>query len=47
MGKLVKGVWHDIWYDTKENDGKFVREDAGFRDWVTIAGIAAGMRNTG
>lgn len=38
MGKLVNGVWHDIWYDTKESDGKFVREDAGFRDWVTADG---------
>lgn len=35
MGKLVEGVWHDVWYDTKSNKGKFVREDAGFRDWVT------------
>lgn len=34
MGKLVEGVWHDVWYDTKSNDGKFVREDAGFRDWI-------------
>ena len=35
MGKLVDGVWHDVWYDTKTNGGKFVREDAGFRHWVT------------
>ncbi|TOA21770.1 glutathione-dependent reductase [Vibrio parahaemolyticus] len=34
MGKLVEGVWHDAWYDTKANGGKFVREDAGFRDWI-------------
>jgi len=34
MGKLVEGVLHDVWYDTKSNDGKFVREDAGFRSWV-------------
>ncbi|EJG1657452.1 glutathione S-transferase family protein [Vibrio parahaemolyticus] len=34
MGKLVEGVWHDEWYDTKANGGKFVREDAGFRDWI-------------
>ncbi len=34
MGKLVEGVWHDVWYDTKASGGKFVREDAGFRDWV-------------
>ncbi|SON49186.1 glutathione S-transferase family protein [Vibrio tapetis] len=35
MGKLVEGVWHDVWYDTKESGGKFVREDAGFRGWIT------------
>lgn len=34
MGKLIKGKWHDVWYDTKQHDGKFIREDAGFRDWV-------------
>ncbi len=34
MGKLVEGVWQDVWYDTKASGGKFVREDAGFRDWV-------------
>ncbi len=35
MGKLVEGVWHDVWYDTKSHGGKFVREDAGFRDWIS------------
>lgn len=34
MGKLVDGVWHDVWYDTKSSNGKFIREDAGFRNWV-------------
>ncbi|RTZ16515.1 glutathione S-transferase family protein [Vibrio aquaticus] len=34
MGKLVEGVWHDVWYDTKSSKGKFVREDAGFRNWI-------------
>ena len=38
MGKLVDGEWHDQWYDTKTNDGKFVRADAGFRNWVTADG---------
>ncbi|WP_087016468.1 glutathione S-transferase family protein [Thaumasiovibrio subtropicus] len=38
MGKLVKGEWHDVWYDTKESDGKFVREDAGFRSWISEDG---------
>ncbi|PKF49847.1 glutathione S-transferase family protein [Enterovibrio nigricans] len=40
MGKLVDGVWHDVWYDTKSSNGKFVREDAGFRSWVTASGEA-------
>ncbi|MGF1908317.1 glutathione S-transferase family protein [Vibrio kasasachensis] len=34
MGKLVEGVWHDVWYDTKSSRGQFVREDAGFRQSV-------------
>ncbi|MGV3003454.1 glutathione S-transferase family protein [Vibrio sp. E150_018] len=34
MGKLVEGVWQDVWYDTKSSGGKFVREDAGFRNWI-------------
>ncbi|MDW6093258.1 glutathione S-transferase family protein [Vibrio rhizosphaerae] len=34
MGKLIEGTWHDVWYDTKSQQGRFVREDAGFRDWV-------------
>jgi len=35
MGLLVEGQWKDQWYDTDSNDGQFVREDAGFRDWVS------------
>lgn len=38
MGKLVDGKWHDVWYDTKKNDGKFVRKDASFRNWITKDG---------
>ncbi|MGR5548800.1 glutathione S-transferase family protein [Vibrio sp. DNB22_12_1] len=34
MGKLVEGVWHDVWYETKSSGGKFVRENAGFRNWI-------------
>ncbi|MEM9734461.1 MAG: glutathione S-transferase family protein [Pseudomonadota bacterium] len=40
MGLLVKGVWQDQWYDTKKSGGKFVRSDAGFRNWVTADGSA-------
>jgi putative glutathione S-transferase len=38
MGKLVEGVWQDIWYDTKSTGGKFVRANARFRNWVTADG---------
>ncbi|ELD1796803.1 glutathione S-transferase family protein [Vibrio fluvialis] len=34
MGKLIEGVWQDVWYDTKSSSGRFVREDAGFRGWI-------------
>ena len=40
MGLLVDGVWHDKWYDTRSNDGKFKREDAQLRNWVTTDGSA-------
>ena len=38
MGLLVAGQWQDQWYDTKESGGKFVRESARFRNWVTADG---------
>lgn len=38
MGKLVEGKWHDVWYDTSATNGRFVRESAGFRNWVTSDG---------
>jgi putative glutathione S-transferase len=38
MGLLIDGQWHDQWYDTKSTDGRFVRQDAPFRDWVTADG---------
>lgn len=38
MGLLINGEWHDRWYDTASHGGKFVREEAGFRDWVTADG---------
>ena len=31
MGLLVDGQWHDHWYDTEENEGKFVRDTSRFR----------------
>ena len=40
MGQLVDGHWQDVWYDTKTSGGKFVRKDAGFRNWITADGAA-------
>lgn len=40
MGQLVKGEWHDTWYDTSKTGGKFERSTAGFRNWVTADGSA-------
>ncbi|MEM1074097.1 MAG: glutathione S-transferase family protein [Pseudomonadota bacterium] len=46
MGLLVDGIWHDQWYDTKSTGGKFKRQDAKFRNWVTADG-SAGPSGTG
>ena len=40
MGLLIDGIWHDSWYDTKKSGGKFLREDAQFRNWITPDGAA-------
>ncbi|CAN7434682.1 glutathione S-transferase family protein [Pararhizobium sp. LjRoot255] len=40
MGMLVDGIWHDVWYDTKETKGRFERVAAQFRSWVTADGSA-------
>lgn len=40
MGLLVNGQWQDKWYDTSKTGGKFQREDAYFRNWVTADGEA-------
>ena len=38
MGLLIDGKWHDQWYDT--SDGRFKREDAQRRNWITADGDA-------
>lgn len=40
MGLLVDGKWHDVWYDTKASQGRFVRTESQFRNWVTRDGSA-------
>ncbi|MNQ50478.1 Glutathionyl-hydroquinone reductase YqjG [compost metagenome] len=37
MGLLIDGRWHDQWYDTAA-DGRFKREDAQRRHWITADG---------
>lgn len=38
MGLLIDGQWHDKWYDTDSSDGRFVRSEAQFRNWITADG---------
>jgi len=38
MGKLVDGVWHDVWYDTAKTGGAFKRADSAFRHQVSTEG---------
>lgn len=38
MGQLVEGKWQDVWYDTKSTKGKFVRQSAAHRHWITASG---------
>ena len=40
MGLLVDGVWQDKWYDTESTGGKFKRQEAKFRNWITHDGTA-------
>ncbi len=38
MGLLVDGEWVDRWYDTAASEGRFVRSEAQFRNWITPDG---------
>ncbi len=38
MGKLVDGIWRDVWYDTDKTGGKFERSSQDFRNWITRDG---------
>jgi putative glutathione S-transferase len=40
MGRLIDGIWHDQWYETKKHGGRFVRQDSVFRNWITADGGA-------
>ncbi|GGC82801.1 glutathione S-transferase family protein [Marinobacter halophilus] len=47
MGLLVDGKWHDQWYDTDKTGGKFEREAARFRNWVTMDGSPGPVGESG
>ncbi|MFK5997192.1 MAG: glutathione S-transferase family protein [Rhodobacterales bacterium] len=47
MGQLVDGKWSTEWYDTNKNGGKFVRQVAGFRNWITNDGSTDYTRTSG
>jgi putative glutathione S-transferase len=41
VGRLIDGKWSDEWYDTKSNDGRFVRKESAFREWIRADGSTA------
>jgi glutathionyl-hydroquinone reductase len=46
MGLLVNGEWKDVWYETEDKGGQFVRPAAKFRNFVTADG-SPGPSGTG
>jgi putative glutathione S-transferase len=47
MGLLIEGQWVDRWYDTDANDGRFVRSESQFRNWITPDGNPGPSGNGG
>lgn len=47
MGLLVDGKWHDQWYDTEGNGGRFIRQESQFRNWITPDGSAGPTSEAG
>ena len=47
MGLLMEGQWVDHWYDTASNQGKFIRSQSQFRNWVTADGSAGATGEAG
>lgn len=46
MGALVEGIWQDQPLVPKSRDGRFVRKDSAFRNWITTDG-SPGPTGTG
>ena len=40
LGRLIEGRWSTDWYDTSKTGGRFLRDAAPFRNWVTADGSA-------
>jgi putative glutathione S-transferase len=38
MGIMINGEWRDRWHDTKASQGRFVRTESQFRNWITADG---------
>src|SRR6202035_3074120 len=38
MGYVARGRWVDQWYDTAATGGRFGRQDARFRSWISAGG---------
>ncbi|AXI45045.1 glutathione-dependent reductase [Sulfitobacter sp. SK012] len=47
MGLLVDGKWQDKWYDTSASGGSFKRDEAKFRNWITVDGSAGPTGDAG
>jgi len=46
MGFVVDGVWQDRARDTRFSEGRFIRSETLFRNWITADG-AAGPSGSG
>ena len=47
MGQLINGKWMDQRIDTIATGGKFIRNDASFRNWITADGSAGPTGSNG
>ena len=47
MGLLIDGTWYNQWYDTAATKGRFQREDAQLRNWITVKGEAGPTGRSG
>lgn len=46
MGQLMNGIWQNVWYDTAQSGGAYVRSVTTFRNWITPNG-APGLTGIG